>query len=350
MALVVPWVEYDLSATTAAPLYFYVGAGLSQAAGVVGWRKLVITIHRYRVQHEGWTGPPPASDDASANSRYLDDFISERDQDGAQILSAESKDLRAFGRTVLLNILLRHSSDFRTAVPDERLSLQRLLWLCHPHGVFTSNYDTLIERVCPQEMASALRIYRYSAAFLPYILSNPTFVLKLHGDVNDLGSMLLNPESAWSAAGALNGRRGEWLRQLWVTVNELGNIVFLGAGLRDRTVRELDSAASVGVASHERLALVPAKEVACGTELGKLISSGKFTSMTFLTFNGNAEEACGRFLDALAAARVAGCVRPRCAEATDIWLNIFASPPFPQKRRWKTSPWTLQSFDQSDHG
>ncbi len=111
---------------------------------------------------------------------------------------------------------------------------------------------------------SFLRSYRYDAEFLSFILSNPQFVLKLHGDINDINTMLLDPDRAWDN-GALSGSRGDRLRTTYSSAAGLGHIVFVGAGMRDRTILELHSAwKSSGIERREGLrfvALVPEGEL-----------------------------------------------------------------------------------------
>lgn len=210
-----PISELDPRDLAAEPLYFYVGAGLSQAAGICGWRDLAQLIHGYRVAYEGYTGELPPADSAQINSQYLREFVTELAEDGSRILARGSTDRRVFGRTVVLNLLLRHDARRGWPIKEESLRLHAALWPCRPHGIFTTNYDTLIERSCPADIGAYLRVYRHTAAYLPFILSNPVFVLKLHGDVNDIGTMVLDPEYAWrDDQGEFRGQSGEFLQHV----------------------------------------------------------------------------------------------------------------------------------------
>src|SRR5947207_10329500 len=141
--------DFDVHELSEHPLYFYVGAGLSRAAGLYGWAEIVQRVHGYRVAYETYGGAPPGHDDALANSRYLQEFVSEQGERGIPILSAASADDRLFGRLVLLNLLFRHSEQpFGMPLPFDALDLQVAMWTCQPHGVLTTNYDVLIERAC----------------------------------------------------------------------------------------------------------------------------------------------------------------------------------------------------------
>ena len=198
------YAEFDFERLRSHPLYFYVGAGVSQSSGLLGWAALVHAVEQYRKHYEAWPEEASPSQTADAQSAYLQRFVTEE-----AILAHGSLDDRAFGRLVLLNILLRHRPGKAGTMPElitlAADDLHSLIWTCWPHGVFTTNYDVLAERACPPTQSADLRVYRYFAGFLPYILSNPRFVLKLHGDVNDIATMLFDPVSAWSSGGALAG-------------------------------------------------------------------------------------------------------------------------------------------------
>lgn len=166
------YAEFNFELLRSHPLYFYVGAGVSQSAGLLGWSSLVQAVEQYRRHYETWPDEQSPGKTADEQSAYLQRFVTEE-----AILEHGSQDHRVFGRLVLLNILLRHrpgmggtTPELITLMPDD---LHSWIWACWPHGVFTTNYDVLAERACPPTQSADLRVYRYFAGFLPYILSNP---------------------------------------------------------------------------------------------------------------------------------------------------------------------------------
>jgi hypothetical protein len=336
-----------------------VGAGLSRAAGLVSWSQLIEKVHRYRVYFEQYQGTMPPADDAKLNSRYLQEFLAEVDSEHGDcsypILSALSKSRKTFGRTVLLNLLFRHHHRRNHALAEDDLVLQRRLWACRPQGILTTNYDTLLEVACPSDDRALLRVYRYTAAFLPFIMSNPLFVLKLHGDVNDLQTMILDPESAWVRSEQLGGPKGVHIKRLYREIIENGHLVYVGVGFRDQTILSLDSEvrATRKQAALHRVALVPLSETQPNTELGQYLRGGyyddaRFEGITFLTYedSANPELPLGSFLGRIAAARVNTHLTPHVDEASSIWRGLGQEPPFQEPHRWRTKPWSLESSDE----
>lgn len=267
------WREYDFARLSGESLFFYVGAGLSQAAGLVGWNGLTDAISRFRREYENDSlDRPPPADTAEQNAAYLRRFIEETGAEGHPILSRSSRDIRTYPRTVVVNLLLRQKRDDCLHELTERdLELHSAVWRTHCQGVFTTNYDMLLEHafslVVPSERASVygnttpLRTYRYYARFLPYLLSVPRFVLKLHGDVDDIGTMLFDPQTAWEPKGALYGQTGEDLRRVFDAAQLSSHMIYVGCGGRDRTFRELHEGRTKGGEQRERLFFVPAAEV-----------------------------------------------------------------------------------------
>ncbi len=262
----IPWGSYDLNFLADHPLYFYVGAGLSMSAGLVGWNEMVCLIWWY-LKHYEHIRPTrcPKEKEPEENAEFLQSFVeaAEAPFRWIRILSRESNNPFGLGRTALLNMMLRYRAPKMAfqykkgeAYPKHRneqhprpgrepskddLKLQSLIWDSQCSGVLTSNYDMLIEHAYSLfGHGAALRSYRYNADFLRYLLSNRQFVLKLHGDINDIASMQFAPHQAWKKYGAFGGResRGLDLKLIYKTILERGNMIYVGCGFRDETIKE----------------------------------------------------------------------------------------------------------------
>jgi hypothetical protein len=220
-----PWTSFDFSALSKGRLYFYVGSGLSRAVGLVGWEEMACMVWWYLANYEGRLPSKACPKKVGLeNSEFLHWFVNleSTDRRGKQtrILSHESRDPSSRGRTVLLNLILRYREPIaeyitkngkaKKKTPDrlrtrcgkepepEDLVLQSFIWRTGCHGVLTSNYDMLLEHAYSTfNHGSALRSYRYNADFLRHLMTNRRFVLKLHGDINDIGTMQFNPEEFW---------------------------------------------------------------------------------------------------------------------------------------------------------
>ena len=347
MSPIRPVADFDPREYADHPLYFYAGAGLSRSAGIFGWRDLVDRIYGYRTFYEGQAADLPPADTAEVNSRLLREFVAESGVDTHPILSRSSTDQRRFGRTVLLNLLFRHAAN-GWPPSEDGLSLQQAVWRCRPHGVLTTNYDVLIERVCPKEVRALLRVYRHNAAFLPFILTNPVFVLKLHGDINDIGTMVFDPEYAWQHQdGEFGGQTGEWLQQLYSAIIRRGHVLYLGAGFRDRTIRTLHAAraAATSNAALKRCTFMPEEELMQGSALRFEAEEGSFRDITFFTYPDEASPKAVllRVLDKLAELRRDAPQYAICRQASNIRANIFAKAPFADVERWQTPEWQTDS-------
>ncbi len=349
---VLPWQDYDFTRLATGRLFAYVGAGLSQAAGLVGWNDLARRVATFRRDYDGAADDAEAlPDDEAANQRVLRAFVEQVGHDGHPILSYPSTDLRTFGRTVLLNLLLRRRSPSGRRAAEEfdagDLDLHHSLWRARVQGVFTTNYDMLLEEafhltpLAERDAAygrRALRTYRYDARFLRFVLSTPRFVLKLHGDVNDLGTMLFDPSAAWAPGGALHGARGRDLCRALDSARNAGHIVYVGCGARDRTFRSLHATPAPTTPPFERVALVP------------LCEAGRLTDvhgLQVLTYGGaeqpRAEYAREQLRGFLGALEQATETRPEspAPEAVNIWTQLSQTT----MRRWSVSnPWDLRDL------
>jgi SIR2-like protein len=349
-------------------LYFYVGAGLSTAAGLVGWEDMAHILSWYLEHYEKDPGVRPWLSEPSAeeNAKFLEDFVNEpRPSKRARFLSRKTADPRVLGRVALLNLLLRYrapntkiggTGESPAAKYNERercgeeptkqdLELQSLLWEANCHGVLTSNYDMLLEHAFSlYDHGAALRFYRYDADFLRYVMSNRRFVLKLHGDINDIRSMQFNPTTAWKKGGKLAGKHGYDLKMVYSTALREGHMVYVGMGFRDSTIVELHKYASNHLSSNVRLALVPR------WELNRITENSLFNDITFLTygtekpFSVDRARAVREFLEQLVEARNYGTHRKwrPCREASDIRDQIFLSGSERPKQTWWTQEWTCR--------
>lgn len=358
------WNSYDLSGLADGPLYFYVGAGLSISAGLVGWDEMACVIWRYLKSYEKAKAVGRCPGNVRDNARLLQSFVEEtegltnRSYSLTRILSRESEDHRAFSRTVLLNMLLRYRAPGSGSAkgegvqwerePSEKdLSFQYLLWRSRCSGVLTSNYDMLLEHAYSLfNRGAALRSYHYTADFLRYILSNRRFVLKLHGDINDIASMQFDPHRAWERDGAFCGRekRGLDLKHVYNAILEQGHIVYVGCGFRDRTIEKLHgfwqskSARSESRAKYCRIALLPKQNKVLDLDLAC------FKGIQFLTFPFGQWDHIGEFLESVVDTRSgASELKETCPEASDLYKQIFRSPsPTGPTRNFKTEPWTCR--------
>ena len=359
----IDWRDYSLTKLESGPLYFYVGAGLSVAAGLVDWEEMACLIWWFRKHYEK-RGPglcPPrehTQEAALRNAEFLQGFVREKQREnGPPILTRESTSDEALGRTALLNLMLRYrrpriglSSDGQGEARPERplvfrqrpgtepsiedLRLQSLIWRSRCHGVLTTNYDMLLEHAFSlYDHGAALRSYRYSVGFLRYVLSNPRFILKLHGDINDISTMEFDPWTAWDCPERLGGLWGEQLKHVYNAALRRGHIVYIGCGFRDRTIQELHNNSrdrpteswrnDKGALRNCRVALVP--EENC-KELHT-----EFPGIQFLTHPTGRYQDVGDFLEKIVAARARPSGHRRdtwhaCPEASDIHRQLFVTP------------------------
>jgi hypothetical protein len=338
-----PWRDHDFSALKDGLLCFYVGAGLSMATGIGGWSWQAEQIDSYKRERESFQGRPPNFLNAEGLAALMQEFISDADSMGVRLLSRDSKSPLTFGRTVLLNILLRHHYTSIKPILGADIKLQRLLWRARCHGILTTNYDVLIERGAPAEVASIMRVYRYTAHFTRFIRSNPRFVLKLHGDINDIATMVFDPQTGWDDPELLGGAAGEDLRTLYRTFAASGHLVYLGCGFRDRTIKELDEAADEEY-PWQRIAVVTSQELEPRSELTKLRNAGLYRRVTFLSFNRDDPEDLQQLLKALVQMRRKNRhTYPRCDEAAHIRNRLECGWREPRSVGCHTEPWTLTS-------
>lgn len=376
----------NLSLLGSGPLYFYAGAGLSQAAGLVSWKEMAGILWHYLNQYEGldkkrgwWRAFP--KDNAKGNARLLDGFVNKAFRGETALGSALSRgnsDPRVFGRIALLNTLLRYrkpKTDWsrRRARPQsndepdrlrcgkqplaEDLVLHSLIWRAKCHGVLTPNYDMLLEHAYSLfDHGAALRSYRYNADFLRYIMSNPRFVLKLHGDINDVSTMLFDPQTAWGRGKPLadgsRPSRGHDLKEVYKTALESGHMVYVGMGFRDRTIRELhEHWRQPGKSNYVRIALIDEQDVPSikKANADANFKTKNYNDIVFLTYqrpespSETVREFLSRIVDTRAGAQITSVKRPECEEAGDIHEQVFLTK---RKKRlvqhWRTEPRTCK--------
>jgi hypothetical protein len=380
----IQWRQFDLSLLTSGPLFFYVGAGLSIAAGLVGWSDLASTIWLFRNSYEGAKQTSFPIGSGRENAKYLQDFIDEVGGDGHRILSRHSVDQRTFGRTVLLNLLLRYKAPRRSMIHDELsgliskssgntgtagrpikdrdLELHSLIWNTKCQGIFTTNYDMLLEeafllpgynkRVEIYGHPGPLRSYRYNVSFLRFLMSNPRFILKLHGDINDISTMILDPYSAWDDPDLLDGAYGEDLKRIYTAALQLGHMIYVGSGLRDRTFIELhcESRGLRVPNQYQKIALIP------DWEIPEIIAESDdnvsmLDDIIFLTYGDMSRMYIERvspakevraFLASIVALNRSP-LKAECPEALSIWSQIFRGSATP-KRSFFTEDWTVRGI------
>lgn len=361
------WRNFDFSRLQRGPLYVYVGAGLSMgAAGLVGWKEMTCLIWWYLKNYERKEELPPCPTDPEEMARFLQEFITETEspESSLRIMSRESTDQRALGRTSLLNMMLRYraprvrwsaeggevkpvslSSKLRgrpgQPLDAEDLVLHSLVWRTGCHGVLTTNYDVLLEHAYALYSHGAeLRSYRYTANFLRYLASNPRFVLKLHGDINDLATMEFDPNGAWRDGGRFADEtgRGEDLKRVYSALLSRGHIVYVGCGFTDETIRRLhdDWVTRRAASRFHRVALIPVWE----EEVKE-----RFPSIEFLTYKDTDKEV-RQFLESLVAARSGVQERwPPSLEASDLYRQIFLSVSGdPPVQRMVTELWSCKGI------
>ena len=362
------WQRFDFSRLESGPLYFYLGAGLSMDAGLVSWSEMACLIWWYLKHYEKKKDLSLCpTDDAEENAAFLQEFIAEKEtrESSVRIMSRESKDPRALGRTALLNVMLRRRAPRIQLVPGhgeavlarppamlrdrpgreldtEDLVLHSLVWRTGCHGVLTSNYDMLLEHAFSLYNHGAdLHSYRYTADFLRYLLSNRRFVLKLHGDINDLRTMEFDPKGAWEEEGSLGGEeaRGRDLEKIYSAALRRGHMIYVGCGFRDQTIQNLHDAWTPEgeLLRHCRVALIPGKELEQVAD--------RFRGIEFVTCEDPSFEV-RQFLERVVAVRseVDEPWRP-CLEASDIYRQIFLFPTDdPPVQNVATELWTCRGI------
>jgi SIR2-like domain len=383
------WREFDFSRLQSNPLYFYVGSGLSAAAGLVGWEEMACIVWWYRKRYEkGSPGRCPSN--GSESARFLQRFVTQPMSKGSRvrILSRPSTDPRALGRTVLLNLILRrraprtkltHKDGKATQDPKqpqrsrcgeepsgEDFALHSLVWRAGCHGVLTPNYDMFLEHAYSLFHGPGLRSYRPTADFLRYIMTNPKFVLKLHGDINDIGTMQLNPRQLWSGRRPGQFRRDD-LKQVYATALQRGHMVYVGVGFRDDTIVQLhkywrDNNDNKKPSPRRlRVALLPRWEIKDIKEDLRQLGASKdlFDDVLFLTYGSEARKGAQarmptnhirdhvydpvrEFLSHIVAVRMHDRRDWHATdEARDIFHQVFLSQAgHVPKQNFKTEPWT----------
>jgi len=365
--------QFAFSEIKSGSLYFYVGAGLSMSSGLVGWGEMASLVWWYLRDYERRDRLEACPCDiGEANERFLHRFVTQE-----KILSHDSEDLLGLGRTVLLNLLLRYrapKSVLRMGAREtsrmlardrtrygkepnaEDLVLQSLIWRTHCHGVLTSNYDMLLEHAFSLfNHGAALRSYRYNADFLRYIMSNRRFVLKLHGDINDIGRMQLAPAEAWNENNELFNPYGNDLKRVYCTALQRGHMVYIGMGFRDATIVQLHEAwrNKNQPSGHLRIALVPYWEL---DEIKRNLGdrTNLFDDILFLTYGG--KQADGMVRDHALRSFLLQVVEARsdhirdesstCLEARELHRQIFLSSPDERlSQKCRTQLWSCDDIE-----
>jgi len=341
-------------------LYVYAGAGLSMAAGLVGWDEMAALVWYYLKHYEAGKDllvcPRIPAKKARRNALLLGEFV--KDVVEAGFLTSQD----SFGRLVLLNLLLRYRAPrtkfiavkkarqmeirrkqntdrFRCGEEPsaEDLTLHSLVWRTGCHGVFSPNYDTLFEHAYSlYHHRSALRAYRYNAEFLRYIFSNRRFILKIHGDINDIGSMELDPDEAWTSGRFYGTMVGYNLKHAYKTALESGHMIYIGLSFRDKAIEKLHCCGRQSDSPYRRIALMPEKEAA-------IAGNPCFADITFLTYKDRGE--VRPFLERVVDLRRAGRYRDwqPCLEASEIHRQLFLSESGELVRRISTELWSCKS-------
>lgn len=347
----------EFSEFASGPLYAYVGAGLSMNAGLPSWtgasNAFVKYLHRY-ADDKAPVNLDPEEVLGSFIERAFTDKGSERKYTDGNV-----DDDTAFGRAAVINMVFRFREERDASIDNDSFSgrapragrppamedlyLHSLLWRIGVHGVLTPNYDVLLERAFEFfDHHKDVRIYRYDAAFLPYILSSPRFIVKLHGDVNDIRGMLLHPSNAWSNDGTLNGQYGDECAAVYKSMLSKGSMIYLGNGFRDRTFYELHSRwlDSPDQAKGQRVAILPeweiedirdywANDMCCGGEILEDILCLRVARPEDDSAVNRAwalQRATTELLGLVASFRpTAGVCAPRFDTATDIFEMLYPS-------------------------
>jgi len=382
------WQKFPhLSSVASGTLYYYVGAGLSMEAGLAGWDEMACIVWRHRKHYEQdlEVGSCPKAGATERIQDLLNDFVKAECAPRSGLLARNAgespSERRALGRAALLNMLLRYRKPRLTTVKKrpkalpaaksplrlrpgkppsaEDLTVQSLLWRSRCHGVFTTNYDLFLEDAYVlYRHGVALRSYRYTATLLRYLLSNPNFVLHLHGDINDIATMEFHPVHAWNSgglsecgsdltqppravppspthSGGLSGR-GSDLKDVYAAALRRGHMIYLGCGFRDETISQLyGSAVHTNDQNHLRVALVPSKEI-------RVLGWKRFPSIQFLTYEQSHE--VREFVEEVSSLRSEVKLDGPCREAKDLYEQVFhASQASEPRQHQTTAPWTCKS-------
>jgi hypothetical protein len=301
-------------------------------------------------------------------SRFVEEKVNEKRRDSPRILSWEAgrtgRERRTIGRAALLNMLFRYRGPRIRLKPqegravedvagrprhrpgeepsEEDLTVHSMIWRSRCHGIFTTNYDMLLEHAFSlYRHGAALRTYRYTADFLRFILSNPRFVLKLHGDINDIRSMELCPITAWRKGGTPNQRRAD-LINVYEAALDRGHMVYLGCGFRDEAIHRLHESWKPTDASRRfcRVAVLPEDRAA---EL-RQASAGPWRGIEFLGYPSDRFSEVERFMQEVVSARSGARERWSASpEATDLHRQLFrGSDPLGARRNFSTEPWSCK--------
>ena len=163
-------------------------------------------------------------------------------------------------------------------------------------------------------------------------------MLKLHGDINDIRTMQLNPEVFWK--GLSDEKWGMALKEVYGCALKKGHMVYLGTGLTDATIAHLHQAWRDKNEKSEylRVALFPSWEF-------DHIKPRVFNDIEFLTYDRDTlpAQAVREFLSRIVDVRRSNKDkdwRP-CEEATDIRNQMFLSAPGePLEQRHATEAWS----------
>jgi SIR2-like protein len=364
-----PFARRELTRLASGRLFAFVGAGLSRGAGLVSWAEMAEAIHAFRRQYEGCS-PEPFPVDATGYEDVVGKFVG---------LAQQERGCHAtLGRLAFLNMLLRRRKprvrwrDFGVELESggpgrwgqepavEDLLPHALVWKTRCQGVFTTNYDCLLETAyAVYGYGTALRTYRPDASFLELLLTNPRFVLKVHGDINDAAGMIVRPFGTWGIGESGEDGEGEDgesgkdgkdagslddVVEAYGTALNLGHMVYLGCGFQDRGFLRFHRRALAvehGRAPHRspiRLAFVPRGEVpAIVHALGDADPD-----LLLLTYGEEAPGAALRMLlEEIVGLRSEVVPEPVSVEADDIHKRFFVDPPRTARgRRMSTRPWT----------
>ena len=261
----------------ARPLYAYVGAGLSMSAGLPSWHGAAEAICKYLTRIEGVEASCNYYQSSSIEAA-LDDFIKLNyiDSDSGQDISVfDVVDKRLFARAAVINMIFRYRAPVGGGrgylhprigqLPSaEDLHMHSLLWRFGTHGIITPNYDVLLERAFDfYDHHGDVRVYRYNAAFLPFVTSSPRFIVKIHGDVNDIRTMIFSPSSSWRDSQTLGGLYGARCSKAYNTMLAQGSMLYIGNGFRDYTFYHLHKRwrSSPDFCTGLRIAIIPKWEV-----------------------------------------------------------------------------------------
>ncbi len=190
----------------------FIGSGVSAAAGMLGWNDLIRSMQA-TIKKENRTYESSELKRFLATADYLDI---------AEVFRQTVRDHRYFS-------FLR--DEFRKDVAP--CKLHTLISRLPINTILTTNYDKLLEVAFRHKRYNDPAVIVYPEQ-LGYIGGSETRIIKLHGDIDHPGTLVLTRTDY----ALYQRRRQDFVRELQLSVNN-HTLLFIGFGLRDLNFRRI---------------------------------------------------------------------------------------------------------------